>query len=170
MSEELASSASVRCDRRWREGGGAPRAMVVRLGIDCGNVMSHRGVQGAEGETIHTGAWEGFYAFALLFGANFGFDNLFIISRTNTGNWYSYRGRRQIETWVVRFVRSLGFVDLGMPVENIHLCRDRSGRDGKGRIAERCQLTHFIDDHLECHWSVLEDSEGNAMMDVSEAL
>ena len=165
-----AQAAACHAARRHAPRGGAPRAMVVRLGIDCGDGMSRRDVPGAEGEAIHTAAMEGFYAFALLFGAHFGFDNLYIISRTRDGNWYSYHRGRKIEAWVVRFVRSLGFVDLGMPVENIHLCRARSGRDGKGRIADHCQLTHFIDDHLECHWSVLEDSEGNAMMDVSEAL
>ena len=61
----------------------------------------------------------------------------------------------------MRFARSLGLFVLGVPTQNMHMCTSRSGADGKGPCARKCRLTHMVDDHLECLWSVFEDPCGN---------
>ena len=38
----------------------------------------------------------------------------------------------------------------------------RIGRGGKGEAAKRLQLTHLVDDSLDCLWSILQDDYGNA--------
>ena len=125
-----------------------------RVGLDIGDVLSSRGVPGADGGNIHTAATLGAYAFCVFFIIRYGPENLFIISRTDTGRWHAMRSGHEIEAWVVRFVRSLGVFVLGVPTQNMHICTNRSGSDGKGPKARICRLTHMVDDHLECLWSV----------------
>ena len=91
---------------------------------------------------------QGAYAFCHFFMMRHGPKNLFIISRTEVGKWYSTRKGYQVEAWIVRFVRSLGLFDMGVPEENMHICTNRSGADGKGPPAKLCRLTHMVDDHL----------------------
>jgi len=84
----------------------------------------------------------------------FGADNVFILSkctgtmRANTLHWL------------------LVTLDLpyrvGLRRGNIHFCCDRTGKLGKGPIAKRLGLTHYIDDRDECLRSVYEDEAGNA--------
>ena len=68
----------------------------------------------------------------------------------------------------MRFVRSLGLFVLGVPEQNMHICTNRSGPDGKGPKAEICRLTHMVDDQLECLWSVFEDPCGNSNRGIRE--
>ena len=78
-----------------------------------------------------------------------------------------HRGH-QIEAWVVRFVRSMGIFDAGVPTHNMRLCTDRNGKNGKGRCAERFELTHMVDDQAECLWSVFEDSYGDSNANIKD--
>ena len=139
-----------------------------RVGLDIGDVLSKRGVSGADGPSIHKAAWVGAYAFCLFFIIRYGPENLFIISRTNTGDWYTLHRGHQIEAWVVRFIRSLGLFDAGVPTNNVRLCTSRAGEKGKGRCAERFELTHMVDDHLECLWAVFEDPYGNSKANIKD--
>ena len=38
----------------------------------------------------------------------------------------------------------------GLLKRNVFFCTERTGPDGKGPIARKLRLTHFIDDHDEC--------------------
>ena len=139
-----------------------------RVGLDIGDVLSVRSAPGADGLSIYKAAWVGAYAFCLFFIIRYGPESLFIISRTNSGDWYTLRRGRQIEAWVVRFIRSLGLFDVGVPTNNVRLCTDRAGKRGKGPCAERFELTHMVDDHLECLWAVFEDPYGNSTAHIKE--
>ena len=108
-----------------------------RIGLDVGDVLSARGVRGADGRNIHWAAMAGAYAFCVFFMIRHGPQNLFIISRIDSGSWYSTHRDREIEAWIVRFVRSLGLFVLGVPEANMHICVNRSGADGKGPPARR---------------------------------
>ena len=68
-----------------------------------------------------------------------------------------------------RLVASMGLFELGMPHANLTLCRRDMGEFGKGPIAKRYGLTHYIDDTMDCLWSVCCDSAGNAYKTISEA-
>ena len=139
-----------------------------RVGLDIGGVLSVRNAPGADGLSIYKAAWVGAYAFCLFFIIRYGPENLFVISRTNTGDWYTNHRGHQVEAWVVRFIRSLGLFDAGVPTNNVRLCTDRAGKRGKGPCAERFELTHMVDDHLECLWSVFEDPEGNSNANIKD--
>ena len=78
-----------------------------------------------------------------------------------------YHGK-QVESWVVRFVRSMGIFAAGVPTQNMRICTDRSGKNGKGPCADRFELTHMVDDQAECLWSVFEDSYGNSNANIKE--
>ena len=80
----------------------------------------------------------GFFAFLILFLAKFGAKCLHVISRVN--NPYNP------EAWVIHFCRDIGLFDLGMPRENLHLVRHKTGKQGKGVVAHEIGCTHFIDD------------------------
>ena len=110
----------------------------------------------------------GAYAFCLFFIIRYGPENLFIISRTNTGEWHSMHQGHQIESWVVRFVRSMGIFVTGVPTKNMRICTDRSGKNGKGPCASTFELTHMVDDHLECLWSVFKDTYGHSNASIKE--
>ena len=133
-----------------------------RVGLDIGEVLSVRNVPGGEEGIIHTAAQIGAYCFCVFFLLRYGPENLFIISRTDTGEWYNTHSGHQIETWVVRFVRSMGLFALGVPEQNMRLCTSRSGKEGRGPCARKFGLTHMVDDRLECLWSVFEDGYGNS--------
>ena len=45
-----------------------------------------------------------------------------------------YHGK-QVESWVVRFVRSMGIFAAGVPTQNMRICTDRNGKNGKGPCA-----------------------------------
>ena len=89
-------------------------------------------------------------------------DNVYVISRVNRlGNvWSSYHGR-YMPHWVIRFLQSSNGV-VGDPSDT-ELVLHRTGRGGKGEAAKKFQLTHFVDDSIDCLWSILRDPVANAM-------
>ncbi len=92
--------------------------------------------------------------------AKFYFDRVYVISRVNyLGETWSRAQRQYVPHWVVRFLRSgNGVID----DRDAELVLHRVGRGGKGEAAKRFQLTHFVDDSLDCLWSILQDEYGNA--------
>jgi hypothetical protein len=50
----------------------------------------------------------------------------------------------------------------GLLEENIHFCAEVSGPDGKGPIAAKLGITHFVDDSDEALASIYCDAAGNA--------
>ena len=91
----------------------------------------------------------GAYAFCVFFIIRYGPDSLFIISRTDGGRWHSEHKGDRIESWSVRFARSLGLFVMGVPEDNMHICTTRSGADGEGPVARGCRLAHMVDDHAK---------------------
>ena len=85
----------------------------------------------------------GFWSFLMLYVAKFGAKNIHIISHTNDASLVTASGR---DSWVVRFIKDLGLPELGMPLSNIHLVKDRMGPGGKGPVAKAVGCTHYIDD------------------------
>ena len=84
----------------------------------------------------------------------FGSDNVFIVSKV---------GRKMqglTDTWLFKTMKICERT--GFKRENVHFCRERSGERGKGNIAKKLGLTHFIDDRPQCLTSVFEDKAGNA--------
>ncbi len=104
-------------------------------------------------------AWSpGAYAAVRL--AKFYFDHVYVISRVNKlGETWSRAQRRYVPHWVVRFLQSGNGVVADRDAE---LVLHRCGRGGKGEAAKRLQLTHFVDDSLDCLWSILQDAYGSA--------
>jgi hypothetical protein len=95
------------------------------LGLDFGNVLK------LAGDTrLNAGAAEGVNRLRRLF------DRVVVISRVDTPE----EGER-----VKNFILS-HFGDLAIPDQDIYLC---ALRDGKGPIAKRLEITHFIDDRTE---------------------
>ena len=48
----------------------------------------------------------------------------------------------------------------GLPA-GVVLCTRHSGEHGKGRCAQQLGLTHFVDNNVECLWSLCRDTWGN---------
>ena len=137
------------------------------VAIDVGDVASKQTDEKVEGNQMYTAVEDGFWAFAVLFAAEFGLQNMHFISRTTRGTWHSHHGRLgRVEAWVVRLIRSTGLLEMGMPEENIHLTPQKSGPNGKGVASRDLQLTHMIDNDLECLWSVLNDRAGNSGLSI----
>ena len=124
-----------------------------RCGVDIGNVLSMR----SKNWEWKVQAWKsadpsGAYAFCMLYCIAYGAENLFFVSRTNNGSWHTFNGKN--EAWVVRFIRELGFFDMGVPEDNLKICTEYWE---KGKIAHEQNLGRFIDDRLDClmgvsHW------------------
>ena len=66
-----------------------------------------------------------------------------------------------VEAWVVRFIRQTGLLELGFDMWNMHVVPDKTGKHGKGPVAGNLGLTHFMDNDMDCLWSMLHD-ETNA--------
>ena len=104
-------------------------------------------------------AWaRGAYAAVCL--TKFYFDRVYVISRVNyLGQTWSKAEKAYVPHWVVRFLRSAnGVID----DDDTELVLHKVGKGGKGQAAKKFQLTHFVDDSVECLWSVLQDAWGNA--------
>ena len=121
----------------------------VVLGLDCGGVMTIEG--GARREGFEAMTCE-CLAYLSLHVHRWGPRSLCVVSRTKKTD--------SPEThWVYKTLDSVGFFDvLGVPRKNVRLCRRRRGEDGKGLHAAAFQVIHFIDDRMECLWSVCDDS------------
>ena len=114
-----------------------------RLGLDVGNVLSVK----QERTLWHRYVDEGAYAFLLCYGAVYGFDTLYIISRVDGDPTHMRDDGSVGEHWVLKFLRkSVGLFDMGMPETNAQLVKERSD---KAAVAVRMQLSIFVDDHPE---------------------
>ena len=64
----------------------------------------------------------------------------------------------------MRFMRSTGLIELGWDLdENMEITSAKSGRNGKGPACSKRQwdITAFIDNDMECLFSILNDKNGN---------
>ena len=88
-------------------------------------------------------------------------DNVYVISRVNRlGEIWSRAQGMYVPHWIKRFLQSSnGVVD----PSDTELVLHRTGRGGKGEAAKKFQLTHFVDDSIDCLWSMLRDPVANAM-------
>ena len=85
-----------------------------------------------------------------------GDTNVHIISRVG-GSGTEWRLR---EFW-----RSSGFMArIGFIAGNVPLIRTRSGMHGKGMVFRHLNLTHFLDDHVECLTDINTQTQGSAML------
>ena len=126
---------------------------TMRVGIDVGDVLSRK-----MGGRLDNHRWRaaetGAYPFLVMLVCAIGARNVYIISRTTRGSWWSeYRGKR-VPAWVIAFLEDLGLFAMGVPRDNVAICSSCSGPDGKSVAARRFRLTHFIDDNLECLYAV----------------
>ena len=126
---------------------------TMRVGIDVGDVLSRK-----MGGRLDNHRWRaaetGAYPFLVMLVCAIGARNVYIISRTTRGSWWSeYRGKR-VPAWVIAFLEDLGLFAMGAPRDNVAICSSCSGPDGKSVAARRFRLTHFIDDNLECLYAV----------------
>ena len=62
-------------------------------------------------------------------------------------------------------LRSSGFMAwTGFLADNVHFCRNRSGMNGKGMVFRHLNLTHFLDDHVECLMDISTQTQGSAVL------
>ena len=52
----------------------------------------------------------------------------------------------------------------GFLADNVHLCRHRTGMNGKGVVFRHLHLTHFVDDHEECLVDISTQMHGSAVL------
>jgi hypothetical protein len=71
-----------------------------------------------------------------------GDTNVHIISRV---------GGSGTEWRLKEFLRSSGVMArTGFLADNVHFCRTRRGMHGEGMVFRHLNLTHFLDDHVDC--------------------
>ena len=110
----------------------------TRPGFDVGDVLSQKGGVKHDGDTIFKSATVGAYACIMLCIVVLGGDNVVIVSATITGLWNSWHHNRQVEHWVVRFLRQMGIFDAGVPEEDAGIPEeDAPGTDRRPHRAAR---------------------------------
>ena len=97
--------------------------------------------------------------------AKHGADSVHLIRKTSSGLRHSWRKGTCIDAWVVRFGKQCGVAE-----DHIHVTKHKSGKYGKGPVAEHLGLTHMVDNDMECLWSVMFDPEGNASDTVEQVI
>jgi len=90
----------------------------------------------------------------------FGAPNVFIVSKLGK--------EMQVltETWLHETMDVCK--QTGLVRENIHFCTRKHGKDGKGAIAQKLKLSHFVDDNFECLESIFSDPVGNSRESVEQ--
>ena len=161
--QNLAKAAVV---SRWEETRslGTP-STPARIGIDVGGVLNNycnvrhndRSSDHAWEKSRNTAAPAAFQALAKIV-KRFGRENTFILSKC-TGEM-----RDKTEVWLFETMNICGG-EIGFKKENVHFCRSRQGRNGKGGIATSLQLSHFVDDNDECLWSVYQEGNSKAAVE-----
>ena len=127
------------------------------LCIDVGGVLSLKNLD----EKLHFKCMMPHaFAFLVLWGRQYGFENLAICSRVNR---LPKHGQLH---WVQKFLRAIGVAEksdggFGVPDENVILCTQTFGPGGKGEAVAHLPITEFIDDTVDCLWSVACDPRGN---------
>ena len=123
----------------------------ARLGIDIGGVLMRIGdVRHPEQCGFRPGA-EDWVAMTI---TELGATNTHIISKVSGSG-----------TRLKNFLGSSGFfVRTGFLPENIHFCRHRSGVQGKGMVFRRLNLTHFVDDRIDCLTDIATQTQRSAVL------
>ena len=89
--------------------------------------------------------------------AGHGDTNVHIIISRVGGSGTEWRLR---ECW-----RSSGFMArTGFLADNVHFCRNCSGMNGKGIVFRHLNLTHSVDDHVECLVDIGTQMQGSAVL------
>mmetsp|Transcript_87357 Transcript_87357/g.187323 ORF Transcript_87357/g.187323 Transcript_87357/m.187323 type:complete len:438 (-) Transcript_87357:135-1448(-) len=132
---------------------------VPRIGVDIGGVIT-RARPGADTDLLvdwgkdheAPGAFAGLRRLVEIFGR----QNVWLVSKVKPGGLM----QRKTEHWLHETCR---FCDsTGIPRSNVVFCGSINGPSGKGVVAERLGLSHFVDDNFECLLSVFGDRAGNA--------
>ena len=89
---------------------------------------------------------------------HFGTDNVFTLSKCRG------KMREKTEIWLIETMKVCD-PPIGMKQENIHYSLERTGPRGKGEVAERLRLSHFVDGHDDCLWSVYEEGGSQEQVD-----
>ena len=133
-----------------------PVRVCRKIGVDIGGVLVvHRHDWPRVREPWHrtcdsavAGALDGVRHLVGLLGAS----NVHLISYAKGA------AKRNIKEWI----DTVGLLDAtGVLRNNVHFCRSRRGPEGKGPIAQRLQLTDFIDDCDKNLAAVYKDPDGN---------
>jgi len=137
----------------------APVGEEPRIGIDIGGVITRDGDPDA---TIMGSQWNFDWEAPGALNAVerivkvFGGDNVFLVSKVKPGGAM----QRRTEQWLHETMRFCEFT--GLPRENIVYCAEMNGPNGKGVVAQRLGLSHFVDDKVACLEAVFHDSAGNS--------
>ena len=118
---------------------------VPRIGIDIGGVLmdKDREVPGSTNAV-------------LVIAKHFGISNVFVVSKARLGG----RMHQMSLQWLHR---QNGFLrKTGMLPENVVFVRDISGPNGKGVMAKRLGLSHFVDNKWDALQTVFADKAGNS--------
>jgi len=121
-----------------------------RCGIDVGGVCAEEDEKGYLVEV--PGATTGVQAIV----EEFGPSNVFLVSKVRLrGKMHSMTKR-----WLCK---AGGFLErTGIPEANVIFVEAVSGRNGKGAVAARLGLSHFVDDKWDVLQSVFSDAAGNS--------
>jgi len=127
-----------------------------RIGIDIGGVLTRDGGDQTRDRSGDWGSdWEAPGAFEgvrQLVGV-FGPSNVFLVSKASEDM------QRQTKHWLDQ----TKFCEVtGVPPKNIEFVRSRDGPEGKGEVASKLGLSHFVDDNFQCLKSVFCDKDGNS--------
>lgn len=133
---------------------------VPRFGSDLGGVLNRHHHHIPTDETMDAwhlmpeseapGAMEALAEIVLRFGA----PNVFVISRVGCAM------QRVSEIWLHETMHICQRT--GLLRQNIHFCPEVEGPCGKGPIAAKLGITHFVDDKDSALRSVFQDSAGNS--------
>eukprot|EP00927_Polykrikos_kofoidii_P023843 TRINITY_DN21821_c0_g1_i1.p1 TRINITY_DN21821_c0_g1~~TRINITY_DN21821_c0_g1_i1.p1 ORF type:complete len:374 (+),score=46.56 TRINITY_DN21821_c0_g1_i1:64-1185(+) len=129
-----------------------------RIGVDVGGVLTKCKHERPEGH------WEDQLGYAAVGAVNglarliqiFGADNVFIVSKVRLGSAM----QQKIEHWLHETIRVCERT--GLRKENIYFCEEATGPTGKGVVAQKLCLSHFVDDRFDVLQSVLSDPCGNS--------
>lgn len=146
------SPMGIRFFPRQKSAGNEPR-----IGVDIGGVITRRtDHQSLAKEWGLDHATPGAFNAAKRLVAMFGDENVFLVSKVRPGGAM----QRKTEHWLhetCHFCENTGVLE-----ENIIFCSTIAGEDGKGIIAERLCLSHFIDDNVQVLAAVFGDPCGNS--------
>lgn len=122
-----------------------------KIGINVGNTLSVRltGDASISGQlSPHQAANPtGAHPFCPPHATAYGVDNTVVIARTVHGSsWHTKSGKSE-SSWVARFLRDLGSMDMGVSDKNIQPCKNDSD---KGSIAFNHCIGAMIDDSYDC--------------------
>mmetsp|Transcript_24668 Transcript_24668/g.56958 ORF Transcript_24668/g.56958 Transcript_24668/m.56958 type:complete len:750 (-) Transcript_24668:52-2301(-) len=129
-----------------------------RIGIDIGGVLTRDGDPNWDRKVAWDiaseapGGLDAVRKIAIAFGPN----NTFLVSKVRPGG----NMQQKIEHWLHE--TCLFCEKTQVPKKNIIFCSEPSGPQGKGPVAMKLGLSHFVDDKMEVLESVFHDEAGNA--------